>query len=74
MTKELEKQKFGDNGWDIMNGKMERLKVEIEIGWGDWKHDHLYCDHIMKENGYTLINEVVTEEDGSDTLFINTLL
>lgn len=64
MTKELQK-KIWDNGWEY--NEWEDGKVEVEIGWGDWKHDHLCCDHIMKENGYTLINEVVTEEDGSDT-------
>lgn len=64
MTKELQK-KIWDNGWEY--NEREDGQIEIEIGWGDWKHDHLCCDHIMRENGYTLINEVVTEEDGSDT-------
>ncbi len=41
--------------------------VSVEIHWGDWKHDHWYCQDLMNELGYTLINKVVTEEDGSDT-------
>ena len=41
--------------------------VMIEIDWGDWKHDHLYTDYIMKQNGYRLTDECVTDEDGSDT-------
>ena len=64
MTKELQK-KIWDNGWEYSEN--ENGIISIDIDYGDWKHDHLCCDHIMKENGYTLINEVVTEEDGSDT-------
>jgi len=40
--------------------------IEVDVNWGDWKHDHLFLDHIMKNNGYCLKDEVVTEEDGSD--------
>ena len=40
--------------------------VCIEIEWGDWKHDHLYCQHLMGEKGYKLLHEQLTEEDGSD--------
>jgi hypothetical protein len=40
--------------------------VEINVEWGDWKHDHLRLKYIMKENGYCPIDENVTEEDGSD--------
>lgn len=40
----------------------------IEIEWGDWKHDHAFCDHLMREFcGYTCTDEKVTEENGSDT-------
>lgn len=41
-------------------------KVKVYVDWGDWKHDHLFLDYIMKNNGYRLKSEVVTEEDGSD--------
>ena len=41
-------------------------KVDIVIEWGDWKHDHLYCDVIMKELGYELATETELETDGSD--------
>ena len=40
--------------------------IKIEIEWGDWKHNHLFVDHLMKAIGYTKIDERVTEEDGSD--------
>lgn len=40
--------------------------VVIEIEWGDWKHDHIFTSHIMKELGYTLYSEQETETDGSD--------
>lgn len=41
-------------------------KISICIEWGDWKHDHLYCDHLMKTLGYTCYDEEETETDGSD--------
>ena len=41
-------------------------RVMVEIHWGDWKHDHLRCDDLMKAKGYGLVEEEVTEEDGSD--------
>ena len=40
--------------------------IEITIEWGDWKHDHAYCDMLMKEKGYELIGEYEIDEDGSD--------
>lgn len=40
--------------------------VDIHISWGDWKHEHLRCDYIMEQLGYTCFSESVTEEDGSD--------
>ena len=45
-----------------------------EVTWGDWKHDHLRLEWLVREfaekNGYTRFigNSIeVTEEDGSDT-------
>ena len=40
--------------------------VEIEVYWGDWKHDHRWCNDLMSYIGYECREEVVTEEDGSD--------
>jgi len=40
--------------------------VYVEIEYGDWKHDHLRCDYLMKTMGYSLIEEKVTKQDGSD--------
>ena len=47
--------------------------IEVEINWGDWKHEHLRCDWLAREffrdHGVELISihTVTTEEDGSDT-------
>ncbi len=41
-------------------------RVMVDISWGDWKHDHIRCDKLMENLGYTLVEEEVTEEDGSD--------
>lgn len=40
--------------------------IDVNIEWGDWKHDHAYCDELMAELGYELDNESETDEDGSD--------
>ncbi len=48
--------------WDVsLDGS-----VWVSVDWGDWKHDHLYLDHVMRENGYILMAKEVTDEDGSD--------
>jgi hypothetical protein len=46
--------------------------IEVEITWGDWKHDHLYCDWLIKdylnERSIRCIkSEIITEENGSDS-------
>ena len=41
------------------------IAVEIE---GDWKHDHLYSKHLMKELGYVYLRENCAESD-SDYYF-----
>ena len=39
----------------------------IEVNWGDWKHDHLRLDWVMKENFNILMSATeTTEENGSD--------
>lgn len=40
--------------------------IQVNVEWGDWKHDHFYLDYIMEHNGYSLKSMIVTEEDGSD--------
>jgi len=40
--------------------------VEVEIIWGDWKHDHLFVKHIFSELGAKEYCGTVTEENGSD--------
>jgi len=40
--------------------------IEVEINWGDWKHDHARAKWLLEEVGIHFINTKVTEEDGSD--------
>ena len=41
--------------------------TSVEISWGDWKHEHLWCDNLMGYIGYeTYCEQEVTEENGSD--------
>lgn len=46
--------------------QIEDNEVLICISWGDWKHEHLACEHIMKKLGYVQVQEVITEDNGSD--------
>lgn len=39
--------------------------IVIEIR-GDWKHEHLRLDNVMKEQGYIHLFDETTESDGSD--------
>jgi len=47
-------------------GSMAEWVYDIEIHWGDWKHEHLYLKFLLEELGYIQTQERVTEEDGSD--------
>lgn len=41
--------------------------TSVEISWGDWKHQHLWCNDLMGYIGYEIAcEEGVTEENGSD--------
>ena len=42
--------------------------IDVEINWGDWKHDHARAKWLIGEMGEDVhyLNSVVTEEDGSD--------
>jgi len=41
-------------------------KIRVSISWGDWKHDHGFCNRLLSYIGYSFVKEEVTEEDGSD--------
>lgn len=65
MNKEVEKI-FKDNDlhyewWESLNGD-----IQVNVEWGDWKHDHCYLGYIMRENGYVEVERIITEEDESD--------
>lgn len=42
--------------------------VAIEVTWGDWKHDHLRLEWLVRENMPEVkhIDSYTTEDDGSD--------
>ena len=40
--------------------------VNVSITWGDWKHEHGYCECLMRYIGYEEFHSEVTEENGSD--------
>ena len=51
---------------EVYRGFDEIPVICVEISWGDWKHDHGWCDSLMGYLGYSKIGEQETEEDGSD--------
>ena len=40
--------------------------VVVNIDWGDWKHDHMWCQDLMGYLGYKRVSFDITDEDGSD--------
>ena len=46
--------------------QIEENEILVCISWGDWKHEHLACEQIMKRLGYTQVQEVITEDNCSD--------
>ena len=41
--------------------------MDVEIQWGDWKHDHARAKWLLGEiSGIHYISSAVTEENGSD--------
>ena len=72
---EIIDKKFRDNKHFYEVGveldPMNRYFIRISIEWGDWKHDHLYANFVVRELLDKLgikfkIDEYVTEEDGDD--------
>ena len=56
-----------DNGFTYDYQFPDEESVEVEIQWGDWKHDHRYLMHVMEENEFYLVSREITETDGSDS-------
>ncbi len=61
VEKMLQSANMHHEHWFDSNGK-----CIIEIQWGDWSRDHIFCRNLMKVLGY-IGSESITEEDGSDT-------
>ncbi len=40
--------------------------IDVEVLWGDWKHEHLRTINLIKELGYSYYTSNTIEEDGSD--------
>ena len=61
------------------NGRTEYIdtyrdnnSIYTDISWGDWKHDHIWIQHLVREffinrDVYVKHESFTTEEDGSDT-------
>jgi hypothetical protein len=65
MNKEVQKI-FKDNDlhyewWESPNGN-----INVNVEWGDWRHDHWFLEYVMRQNGYIQIDSIITEEDETD--------
>ena len=60
-------QKYLEDNHCFIDGiYRENNEITISIVWGDWSHDHRYCDNLMQYIGYEQSDVIVTEENGSD--------
>lgn len=53
---------------ELVDYSEQKKMIAVEVIWGDWKHEHMRLDWLMKEKFPNLrsIHTVTTEEDGSD--------
>ena len=57
---------------DELHYNQVRDRIEFDINWGDWKHEHLRAKWLLQELFEKLgigakVDSYTTEEDGSDT-------
>ena len=43
----------------------DRRLLNVDVEWGDWKHDHLHLDYVMAAEGFTPVS---TRPFGEDTM------
>ena len=66
--KHLEKNGLDPDIVLVENDELNDVQtLVVQIAWGDWKHEHIKCDLLMKELGYICIDVIIDEEDGSYT-------
>ena len=66
----IEFLKENDFGYAVYERYTEN-EIEMEINWGDWKHDHMRANYLVREalkgeRVWISWNEHITEQDGSD--------
>ena len=67
ISEKVEKYLRENKLWASVEPYLDDLPViEVDISWGDWKHEHLRCRWLLEEVGVHFINTLVTEENGSD--------
>lgn len=57
--------------WNDDIDQPNKNTLVIGVSWGDWKHDHIYLNHLMSYLDYICVKEIVTEENGSDCYSAN---
>lgn len=53
---------------ELVDYSEQKKMIAVEVIWGDWKHEHMRLDWLVKEHFPNLrsIHTTTTEEDGSD--------
>ena len=53
---------------EVVDYNDQMRMIAVEVRWGDWKHEHLRLDWLMRESYPDLrsICQTTTEDDGSD--------
>lgn len=70
--KDIDKLIQDSNIWAEVGINPSSNTIEIEITWGDWKHDHLHCDWLIEDylNAHSIRcikSETITEDNGTDS-------
>ena len=67
LYKYFEDHKLYPSYIDGIENILDGMIYEAEICWGDWKHDHLRFEYLVKHDlGGMNLDGRVTEENGSD--------
>ena len=54
---------FNDNDLNYDYGVNPKGEVNVEVHWGDWKHDHIALQNAMKKAGYLSFGRHIIEDD-----------
>ena len=60
---------FDENKMPYEFSILPNLDIEVEVFWGDWKHDHARLVNFMRKMGYAQIDYQVVEDNCGDDAY-----